>query len=371
MKYNNPRNNSQGPTRPSQVPPSWGTPGHPQPGRPGTGRPGYPQPWPPQSPPNPPQTDPWGETRVTPVPGQPQETYQQPQYVPPHRPPTPRYLRRRPWYLGCLGCLFRLALVFLIPGLLIATYLFFPGRTNILLLGMDYAEPTNAVARTDTIILTTFIPSKPYVGLLSVPRDLWVPIPGYGENRINTAHFFAEAEVQDSGPYRALATVESNFGVRMDYFVRIRFEGFKDVVNALGGVEIELDEPLAGYEPGTHHLTGNKALAFARSRIGADDFYRMQQGQIVLKAILKKVIKPTSWFRLPAVYVALRRNLHTDVPLFLWPRLGFAAWRMGVSELDSRTISREMVTPYTTDEGANILLPNWPLIELVVRDMFD
>jgi len=119
-----------------------------------------------------------------------------------------------------------------------------------------------------------------------------------------------------------------------------------------------------------HHLTGNKALAFARSRMGSDDFYRMQQGQIVLKAILKKLARPTAWLRLPAVYIALRSNLHTDVPLWLWPRLGFAALRLGADDIDSRSISREMVTPYTTDQGANILLPNWPLIQLQVEEVF-
>ena len=358
----NPRSSypPQGPTRPSQVPPR----------RPVPSRPTYPPPYPPQSPQYPPPVDPWGETRLTPVPGGVQAPEEQIQYVPPHRPPTPRYLRRRPWYQGCLTCLFRLLLVFLIPGLLLAAYLLFPGRTNILLLGMDYSDPSNSVARTDTIILSTFVPSRPYVGLLSVPRDLWVPIPGVGENRINTAHFFAEAESQNSGPYRAVATVQNNFGVEMDYFVRIRFEGFKDVVNALDGVDIEITEPLAGYEPGVHHLTGNKALAFARSRYGADDFYRMQQGQIVLKAILKKIARPTSWIRLPAVYLALRKNLHTNVPQVLWPRLGFAALRLGASGLDSRSVSREMVTPFTTAEGANILLPNWPLINLVVEELF-
>ena len=352
---------SQGPTRPSPVPPPRRSPS----------RPAYPPAYPPSSRPGAPYVDPFGETRLTPAPGLPPADYPPPQYVPPHRPPTPAYLRRRPWYAGCLGCLFRLLLILLLPAFFIAAYLFFPGRTNILLLGMDYAEPSNAVARTDTIILATFVPSRPYVGLLSVPRDLWVPIPGYGENRINTAHFFAEAEAPNSGPYRAVATVESNFGVEIDYFARIRFEGFKEVVNALGGVDIELSEPLAGYAPGVHHLTGNKALAFARSRMGADDFYRMQQGQIVFKAILNKMVKPTSWFHLPAVYTALRRNLHTDIPLWLWPRLGFAALRMGVSDLDARTISRDMVTPYTTAEGANILLPNWPLILPVVQDMFE
>ncbi|HWQ84333.1 MAG TPA: LCP family protein, partial [Anaerolineales bacterium] len=324
--------------------------------------PGYPPAYPP--------ADPWGETRLTPVPGEPQYPAEPPLYIPPHQPPTPRHLRRRPWYVGCLGCLFKTLLVFLIPGLLLAVYLLFPGRTNLLLLGMDYSDPSNSIARTDTVILSSFIPARPYVGLLSVPRDLWVPIPGYGENRINTAHFFAEAESQNSGPYRAVATVEQNFGVDIDYFVRIRFEGFKDVVNALGGVDIELSEAMAGYAPGVHHLTGNKALAFARSRYGSDDFFRMQQGQIVLKAILKKLTRPAGWFRVPAVYAALRRNLHTDVPSWMWPRLGFAALRLGANGLDSRTVTREMVTPYTTAEGANILLPNWPLILPVVEEIF-
>jgi LCP family protein required for cell wall assembly len=346
-------NPPQGPTRPSRLPPR----------RPGTYHP-------PQQPYQPP-VDPWAATRAIPVPELPEEYDQPPpQYIPSHRPPTPRYLRQRPWYVGCLSCLVKLLLLILLPGLLLAAYLLFPGRTNILLLGMDYAEPSNAIARTDTIILSTFIPSRPYIGLISVPRDLWVPIPGVGENRINTAHFFAEAEQQDSGPYRAVATIESNFGVQMDYFVRIRFEGFRDVVNALGGVDITITEAMAGYEPGVHHLTGNKALAFARSRMGSDDFYRMQQGQIVLKAILKKLARPTAWLRLPAVYIALRSNLHTDVPLWLWPRLGFAALRLGADDIDSRSISREMVTPYTTDQGANILLPNWPLIQLQVEEVF-
>ncbi len=349
----------QGPTRPSQVPPRRSTPSRPS--------------YPPSYPPAPDAwstSDPWSETRATAVPGEPQYPEQPPQYIPPHRPPTPRHLRRRPWYAGCLGCLVRLLLIFILPGLLLAAYLLFPGRTNILLLGMDYSDPSNSVARTDTIILSTFIPSQPYVGLLSVPRDLWVPIPGYGENRINTAHFFAEAESQNSGPYRAVATVGNNFGVKMDYFVRIRFEGFKDVVNALGGVDIELSEAMAGYAPGVHHLTGNKALAFARSRYGADDFYRMQQGQIVLKAILKKLTRPTAWLRVPAVYAALRRNLHTDVPRWMWPRLGFAALRLGSDGLDSRTLTRDMVSPYTTAEGANILLPNWDLIRPTVQELF-
>ena len=95
----------------------------------------------------------------------------------------------------------------IIAGL--AVYFFFPLRSNVLPLGADRTEGSEAYGRTDTMILSTIVPLKPYVGMLSIPRDLWVPIPGHGENRINTAHFFAELkeEKPGSGPQAALAVV--------------------------------------------------------------------------------------------------------------------------------------------------------------------
>ena len=104
--------------------------------------------------------------------------------------------------------LFSFAFV-LVIGVVIAAYLFFPNRTNILLLGLDYTDPWNSVGRTDTLILSTFVMPDSYVGMLSIPRDLWVTIPGYGENRINTAHFFAEAKQAGSGPAQTIETIES------------------------------------------------------------------------------------------------------------------------------------------------------------------
>ena len=83
-------------------------------------------------------------------------------------------------------------------------------RTNILLLGLDRAEAGSDAARTDTIILTTFVPHRLYLGMLSIPRDLWVTIPGVGENRINTAHFYAEAARPGRGTRRPEITRRSN-----------------------------------------------------------------------------------------------------------------------------------------------------------------
>ena len=129
-------------------------------------------------------------------------------------------------------------------------------------MGIDYVEPGSYAARTDTLMLSTFAPSKPYVSLLSIPRDLWVAIPGIGENRINTAHFYAESQDPGSGPQAVIQTIETDFGVPVNYYMRVRFEGFREIVEALGGVDIYLTEPMAGYAAGYHHLTGRKALAF-------------------------------------------------------------------------------------------------------------
>lgn len=303
------------------------------------------------------QTDPWAQTRQT------------------HVPPAPLRSRRspypRPWKrsCGCSGCLPFWGLVLGLAILLLA-YLLVPVRTNVLLLGIDYTPPENAVGRSDTIILGTVVPLKPYVGLLSIPRDLWVTIPGVGENRINTAHFFAEANQSGSGPYAAMQTVKQNFGIDVSYFVRIRFDGFREMINAMGGVDLNLAEPMAGYPAGPIHLNGNKALAFARQRIGSDDFFRMERGQLVMKAALKGMLNPLRWVRLPAVLLAARRAFNTNLPFWQWPRLGLALLRAGPGGIDSRIIDRDMVTPFTTDQGAMVLLPDWSKINPVLMDMF-
>ena len=258
----------------------------------------------------------------------------------------------------------------MIMALVVGIYFLFPMRTDVLLIGIDYAEPPSYVARSDTLILTTIEPYSPYIGMLSIPRDLWVMIPGVGENRINTAHFFAEAAQPGSGPGAAMQTVGVNFGIKPDYYMQIRFEGFRDVVEALGGVEIELPEPTAGYAAGTHYLRPRKALAFVRHRATSDDFTRMSNGQFMLRAIMKNMLFPRNWLRIPAVFEAFTQVVDTDIPKWMWPRFGLALLRLGTSGIDSRIITRDMVTPIITDSGASVLLPNWQMINPVLDEMF-
>jgi len=116
----------------------------------------------------------------------------------------------------------------------ILIYFLAPLRTNILLLGTDDSPERGSVGRTDTIILATVVPLKPYVGMLSIPRDLWVTVPGVGEQRINTAYFFAEANQAGSGPRAALQTIHENFGVPVRYYAVIHMAGLTSIVDALG-----------------------------------------------------------------------------------------------------------------------------------------
>jgi LCP family protein required for cell wall assembly len=273
--------------------------------------------------------------------------------------------------LGSCSCLLSGLLAGgLLALLLAAAYFLAPFRTTFLVLGIDRVPDGTALGRSDTMILVSVNPLWPEVTLLSIPRDLWVTIPGVGENRINTAHFFAEAEQEGSGPAAAAGTVEANFGVAVPYYARVRFDAFLRVVDAMGGVTVNLPSDMAGLPAGQHHLDGTQALAFVRDRQNADDFYRMEHTQFMVRAIGLQLLKPASWSRLPAVISAGLSSIDTNLPVWLWPRLGLALVRAGISGFDSHTISRDMVTPHTTEGGAAVLLPDWERINPMMDDLF-
>lgn len=252
----------------------------------------------------------------------------------------------------------------------LAFYVLVPVKTTVLFLGIDYAPHKSFVGRSDTIVLMHFNTLRPYVGILSIPRDLWVTIPGVGENRINTAHFFAESQQSGSGPIATGQTIKANFGIEPDYYIRIRFDGVRDIVNAMGGVTVKLDKPLAGYQPGVYTFSGEKALGFARRRQGADDFFRMEQGQILIKSILVDLLRPAKWLKIPSVLITTSRVVETNLPIWQLPRLGFLILRVGIDNIDSRIIDRTMTTPYTTDQGASVLLPQWDKINPLIDEIF-
>lgn len=284
----------------------------------------------------------------------------------PHRSRLPRRNGSPLLKAGCSSLLIGIA-VFLV---ILTVYLFFPDRTNILILGIDDRQQGQAVGRSDTMILVSLEPLLGKVSMLSIPRDLWVSVPGYGEGRINTAHFYAEAEQPGSGMLAARQVIEQNFSVNVDYTVRLRFDNFVELVNTIGGLEIVLDEQMSGYSTGSHNLTAEEALAFVRDREGSDDFFRMQRGQIFVNAVLRKMLALETIGKLPEILVGLNQTVESDIPVYLWPRLSLNLLRAGPNGINSQTISRELVTPFTTDGGAQVLAPNWELINPIISEMF-
>lgn len=279
----------------------------------------------------------------------------------PAQPPVPAQTRRK----GC-GC--TCLLILLLFALLL--YFLAPIPQRFLILGIDRAPQGSLAGRSDTIMLVSVNPLSPTVKLLSIPRDLWVAIPGFGENRINAAHFFAEAQQPGSGPALALETIRTNLEVPLRYYVRISLEGFPSLVDAIGGITVDLPQAMAGLPAGRYTLNGAQALAFVRSRSDGDDFFRIQQGQLFISAFIRQLYNPTTWPRIPALLAALPQALDTNLPLPLWPRVMLALLRASFTGAQRYAIDRSMVTPTITNEGAQVLLPRWEIIRPYVRENF-
>lgn len=247
---------------------------------------------------------------------------------------------------------------------------FTPYRTNILVLGIDTRPGEEWMGRSDTMILTTIPPILPQVKMVTIPRDLWTTIPGHPDNRINTAHYFAEVEKTGSGPKAAAEAVEANFGVKFPYTVRLRFDAFKEIVDAMGGVTVNLTDAQAGLEAGPNHLDGTQALAFVRDRETSDDFFRQARGQMFIAAAFKQMLNPLHWGRIPAVIRAISNSVQINIPFWLWPRVGYSLLFSALKGFNSHSITREMVTPFLTNEGAQVLLPNWDAINPLMNSVF-
>jgi LCP family protein required for cell wall assembly len=260
-----------------------------------------------------------------------------------------------------------------------------PRRTNILLLGLDRRpQETTYADRTDTMILITVYPQARYVGMLSIPRDLYVTVPGGFVDRINTAHFYAEAQQPGSGPGAAMATVRSNFGVDVNHFVRLDLAGFVRIIDAMGGINLNVPAPLVDteyptydygtetvvFDAGLQHMDGERALAYARIRHGSSDLQRAERQQLVIEAALERLLQPTAWPRLPFMALAVLQSVGTDLSLIDILRLAPTLLWVGPGNIDRAVIEGDMVQPFITDGGADVLLPVWANINPVLLKMF-
>jgi polyisoprenyl-teichoic acid--peptidoglycan teichoic acid transferase len=259
-------------------------------------------------------------------------------------------------------------------------------RVNILLLGVDKRPEESGPMRTDTMILSTIDPSTNSASMLSVPRDLWVTIPGYGENRINMAHFDGDdKKYPGGGPALAKKTVQYNLGVPVNYYVRVDFGGFRKIVDAIGGIDIDVATPIIddtypddnwGYDPvyieaGLQHLNGDLALKYARSRHGNSDFDRAQRQQQVLMAIRDQALRLNLLPKLPELMVILAGTVQTDLQPTEILSLAQIAWKIDRSKVKSAVLGTEYTVRHITPTGADVVLPIREKIRPVVDELFN
>lgn len=180
-------------------------------------------------------------------------------------------------------------------------------RVNILVMGIDQREHEQGPWRTDTMVVLTIDPVTMSGGMLSIPRDLWVPIPGYEEGRINTAHYLGDLfDYPGGGPALAAETVQYNFGVPIHYYARVNFTAFEQIIDLIGGIDVYVEEEIVdpaypdegvGYDPlyipaGWQHFDGEMALKYARTRhTEGGDFDRAKRQQQVLLAVFEQVTR--------------------------------------------------------------------------------
>jgi len=209
------------------------------------------------------------------------------------------------------------------------------GRINILFLGIG--DPSHAGADLSDSMMVMSVDTRTHdVGMLSIPRDLWVDIPGLGYNKINDANAFGDSRTKDGGPALAMQVVSKTLGIPVQYFVRTDFTGLKEAVDTLGGVTVTVPQALYDSEypcqnnekyscglnikAGTYVMNGTLALEYARCRKGycGNDFGRARRQQDILLDMKDKALSlPTlvNPAKISSLIDILGDNVRTDLSL--------------------------------------------------------
>lgn len=253
-------------------------------------------------------------------------------------------------------------------------------RVNVLVMGIDQRAGETGAFRTDTMMVLTVDPVTKTGGVLSIPRDLWVPIAdGYGVERINAAHAFGQRDdYPGGGPALAVKTVENNLGIHIHYYVRVDFNAFVELVDRIGGIDITVEEAIHdrkypshdpadpyGYDPlhieaGQHHFDGEMALKYARTRATAgSDFDRADRQQKVLKTVFEKVTRldmlPTLIAQAPQMWRTLQDSVETDLKLDEIIALARLTTQVDPDDIRFGAIDEKYTEPYVTEDGAEVL----------------
>jgi LCP family protein required for cell wall assembly len=250
----------------------------------------------------------------------------------------------------------------------------FAHRTNILVLGSDWR--LNSGYRTDVILLVSLDKLHGDVSIVSFPRDLWVRLPGMGEERINTAMEFGGFPLTQ-------AMFRDNFGVKIDHYVLTNFQGFVNLINALGGINVQAGRELSDtcnlpqaadgscyVGPGLNSMDGETALWYVRSRGTTSDFDRARRAHEVLQALFNKLISLDAVHKSPQLFSSLAGTVETDLIVGdILPYLSMAAQFAA----DPARIRQFFIGPAEAfgyiipSTGANVLLPNMEAIQALLN----
>lgn len=254
-------------------------------------------------------------------------------------------------------------------------------RVSMLVMGLDYRDwqAGEGPPRTDTMILLTVDPVNRTAGILSIPRDLWVSIPGYDYGRINTAYQLGEAyKLPGGGPQLASETVEELLGIKIDYYAQVDFGAFARFIDEIGGVEVDVTEELKldplgdgntkKLKPGHYNLPGNLALAYVRLRkTEGGDFDRSQRQQQVIMGIRKRILEydmlPMLISKAPALYNEISSGVHTNLGLDQAIRLAWLAIQIPEENIKRGAIGAGQVAFATSPDGTQQVLK--PLTEKI------
>jgi LCP family protein required for cell wall assembly len=242
-------------------------------------------------------------------------------------------------------------------------------RINILFVGLRGGDPIKGDCPfcTDTLILLTVDPITKTAGMLSIPRDLWVNIPGFGFSRINTAWTLGRgSKLPGGGPALTMKTISHFVGVPIEYYVQVDFDTFVDIVNLLGGVDVYNEEtivldPMAHGKDfpkvkitccGMRHLDGRTALAYSRCRhieqgCQDGDIGRARRQQKVIFGIRDKVLSPENFSSLlaqaPQLYNIFSEGIHTNLSLQDAMKLAVLARDISTEDIQNAVIDDSML----------------------------
>mgnify|MGYP000882300561 CR=1 FL=1 len=268
-----------------------------------------------------------------------------------------------------------------------------PRRLNILVMGIDQRTGEEGAFRTDTMIVVSVDPVRKTVGMLSIPRDLWVDIPGYQPNRINTANYLGDSSgYPGGGPALAARTVTDTLGVNIDRYLRVNFDVFEQIVNlvAPNGVEVCPTEPIdddhypdahygtivVHFDAGCQRLDATRLLQYARTRATqGSDFDRAARQQEVIKAVRDEVLNAGGIVnfitQIPALWDSLAGAYVTDLTLDEIISLGSLAQEIPRENIQSGVIGTQQVDMATTATGDQVLIPRYQSIRALMDNVFN